>query len=58
MTVGHFDDPNELARAYNELAHIRLFIGWSAETIHVKYKAEDGTWPTWKELPIGEEANC
>ncbi len=53
LTVGRFSDREELERVYNELAGLRLFIGFGVEQVVVKYKTGDQTWHTWAELPLG-----
>lgn len=58
MTVGTFADPGELERVYEELSEMRLYLGWIIDSLHVKYKSNDGTWRTVEEIPLeGTELN-
>lgn len=52
MTVGIFEDHDELARVYEDLSVQRLFIGWDVETVWVKCRMSDGIWDTWAEIPL------
>lgn len=59
LTVGQFDDPDELDRVYNELSAQRLYIGFVAEQVVLKFQLDDGIWDTWAELPLMEaEESC
>jgi 2'-5' RNA ligase len=53
MTVGEFTDRAELEQVFGQLAGLRLFLGWDVEQVTVKYKAPDGVWHTWAEVPLG-----
>jgi hypothetical protein len=52
MTVGIFEDREELMRVYEELSVQRLFIGWDVEQVVVKVRMSDGIWDTWAEIPL------
>lgn len=52
ITVGHFSDPEELERVYNELSIMRLYIGWDVEKVVVKYRTTEELWLTWDEMPL------
>ena len=53
LAVGQFEDPAELDRVHAELAAQRLFIGWTVDTLTVKYRDPEGVWQTWADVPIG-----
>lgn len=59
LTVGQFDDPEELDKVYNELAEQHLYLGFEVELVVVKFQTDDGIWDTWAELPLMEvEESC
>jgi RNA 2',3'-cyclic 3'-phosphodiesterase len=59
LTVGQFDDPAELDKAYNELSSQKLYIGFEVDYLVLKYEMDDGIWDTWAELPLAQgEATC
>jgi 2'-5' RNA ligase len=59
MTVGHFEEPDDLEKVYSELATQRLYIGFEVERVTIKYKLSDEIWDTWAELPLGSPGeNC
>lgn len=52
MTVGVFEDRQEMERVHEELSVQRLFIGWDVGAVVVKCKMSDGIWDTWQEIPL------
>lgn len=53
MTVGLFQDAQELERVYSSLSMQRLYLAWDVEGVFVIYKTEDGTWHPWSEVILG-----
>lgn len=54
LTVGTFEDHDELARVYNELSVQKLYIGFDVEKLVLKFQTDDdGIWDTWAEIPLG-----
>ena len=56
LTVGVFEDPDELQRAYAPLSEQRLFIGWDVEYLSVLCEGEDGHWHAWADLALGGQS--
>lgn len=53
LTVGVFEDEDELRREYAPLSEQRLFIGWDVEYLSVLCEGQDGRWHAWADLPLG-----
>ncbi len=53
MTVGSFDDAEELERVYSGLAGQRLYLAWDVAGVYLIYKTEDRVWHPWSEVPLG-----
>ncbi len=56
MTVGLFQDLQEMEAVYSTLSVQRLYLAWDVEGVFIIYKTDDGTWHPWSEILLGAGA--